>query len=127
MFTGADNAPTQSARTAARESFFLDFAKEIRARLPKMALIVTGGFQTRQGMEVALEEACDMAGIGRPSVINPSLPANIILNSEVKDADAKMFRKRVPTPWLLKKIAPKSIGAGVETVSFQPSVSGKQR
>ncbi|KAH7131304.1 hypothetical protein EDB81DRAFT_660884 [Dactylonectria macrodidyma] len=118
MFTGINSAPTQSARTAARESFFLDFAKEIRARLPNMALMVTGGFQTRQGMEVALEEACDMVGIGRPSVLNPSLPANIILNNEVQQADAKMFRKRVPTPWLLKKIAPKSIGAGVESVWY---------
>ncbi|KAK7409232.1 hypothetical protein QQX98_008608 [Neonectria punicea] len=119
MIMGTENTVAPSERTIARESFFLDFAKQIRTRLPDIALIVTGGFRTRQGMEAALHEgACDMIGLGRPSVLNPGLPQNIILNNEVQGADAKVCRRKVPTPWLLKRLAPKSIGAGVESAWY---------
>lgn len=108
----------KSEKTAARESFFLEFAREMRAKLPDMPLMVTGGFRTRLGMEAALKEgACDLIGIGRPSVLNPSLPVNTILNAEVSDEDAKLYARRVHAPWLLKKFAPRSVGAGVESVS----------
>ncbi|KAH6972492.1 hypothetical protein BKA56DRAFT_692787 [Ilyonectria sp. MPI-CAGE-AT-0026] len=119
MVTGTDTTTAPSERTAARESFFLDFAKEIRAKLPNMALIVTGGFQSRQGMELALNEgACDMIGMGRPAVLNPSLPLNIIFNKEVPEADAKVYRKKITPPWLLKALAPKSVGAGFESTWY---------
>ncbi|KAF4944980.1 hypothetical protein FSARC_14532 [Fusarium sarcochroum] len=117
MFTGTGEA-TKSASTAARESFFLEFAREMRAKLPDVPMMVTGGFRSREGMEAALSEgACDLIGLGRPSVINPSLPVNIVLNKEVKNEDAKVYAKRVHTPWFLKRFGPKSIGSGVETVS----------
>lgn len=124
MILGNENTVAPSERTIARESFFLDFAKQIRARLPDIALIVTGGFRTRQGMEAAVNEgACDMIGLGRPSVLNPSLPQNIVFNNEVQGADAKVYSRKVPTPWLLKRLAPKSIGAGVESVSVQTDLA----
>ncbi|KAK7428135.1 hypothetical protein QQZ08_005374 [Neonectria magnoliae] len=108
MIMGTENTVAPSERTIARESFFLDFAKQIRTKLPDIALIVTGGFRTRQGVEAALNEgACDMIGLGRPSVLNPALPQNTILNNEVQGADAKVYHRRVPTPWLLKRLAPK--------------------
>lgn len=117
MLTGTEEV-VKSEKTAARESFFLEFAREMRAKLPDMPLMVTGGFRTRLGMEAALKEgACDLIGIGRPSVLNPSLPVNTILNAEVSDEDAKLYARRVQVPWLLKKFGPKSVGAGVESVS----------
>lgn len=117
MFTGTGEK--KSASTAARESFFLEFAREMRAKLPNTPLMVTGGFRTRAGMEEALSEgACDLIGLGRPAIVNPFLPANLILNKEVKDDDARVYAKRIQTPWLLKKFGPKSIGSGAEIVSI---------
>lgn len=108
-----------SKRTVARESFFLDFAREIRKSLPDTVLMVTGGFRTRRGMEAAVAEgACDIVGIGRPAVLEPSLPRNIILNREITVEQAKVCAKRVDTPWLLKQLGPRSVGAGYESVRF---------
>ncbi|VTO88035.1 unnamed protein product [Fusarium graminearum] len=118
MFTGTGEK--KSASTAARESFFLEFAREMRAKLPNTPLMVTGGFRTRAGMEEALSEgACDLIGLGRPAIVNPFLPANLILNKEVKDDDARVYAKRIQTPWLLKKFGPKSIGSGAEIVWYR--------
>ncbi|OBS29464.1 hypothetical protein FPOA_03401 [Fusarium poae] len=118
MFTGTGEK--KSASTAARESFFLEFAREMRAKVPNIPLMVTGGFRTRAGMEAALAEgACDLIGLGRPAIINPFLPANIILNKEIKDDDARLFAKRIQTPWILKKFGPKSIGSGAEIVWYR--------
>lgn len=107
----------KSDRTKAREAFFLEFAKAIRDKLPNVPLMVTGGFRTRQGMEAAVAEgACDLVGIARPATVNPSLPKNIIFNSEVHDNDARLFDKKIDTPWLFSYIAP-AVGAGAESVS----------
>ncbi|KAF5021783.1 hypothetical protein F66182_6158 [Fusarium sp. NRRL 66182] len=119
MFTGLGDSE-KSASTAARESFFLEFAREMRAQVPNVPLMVTGGFRTRAGMEAALNEgACDLIGLGRPSIINPSLPLNIVLNKEVKDEDAQVYARRVHTPWLLKRFGPKAIGSGVESTWYK--------
>ncbi|SPJ74457.1 related to NADH oxidase [Fusarium torulosum] len=118
MFTGTGEK--KSASTAARESFFLEFAREMRAKLPNVPLMVTGGFRTRAGMEEALAEgACDLIGLGRPSIINPSLPANTILNKEVKTDDATLYARRINTPWILKRFGPKSVGSGVEITWYR--------
>lgn len=108
----------KSERTKAREAFFLEFAKIIRNKFPKLPLMVTGGFRTRQGMEAALQaDDCDMIGIGRPAIINPSLPANLILNPEVADADARLSDKKVEPHWIFEKLGMKSVvGAGAEIV-----------
>ena len=119
MATGpAQQPPQKSERTKAREAFFLEFAKIIRTKFPQLPLMVTGGFRTRQGMEAALaSNDCDMIGIGRPAVLNPSLPANLILNPEVADADARLFDKKVEPHWIFEKLGMKSIvGAGAEIV-----------
>ncbi|KAF5663736.1 NADH oxidase [Fusarium heterosporum] len=118
MFTGTGEK--KSASTAARESFFLEFAREMRAKLPNVPLMVTGGFRSRAGMEDALTEgACDLIGLGRPAIINPSLPANTILNKEVKTEDANLYARRIQTPWILKRFGPKSIGSGVEITWYR--------
>lgn len=117
MFLGTPDA-NKSDRTKAREAFFIEFAKAIRSRFPKVPLIVTGGFRSRQGMEAALVDGgCDMVGIGRPAVLNPTLPHNIVFNKEVKDEDAKLYARRIQAPWLARQIAP-AIGASAESVSL---------
>lgn len=113
---------TASDRTRAREAFFLEFARAIRDKFPDVPLMVTGGFRTRQGMEAAVAEGvCDLVGLGRPAVLNPSLPSNLVFNPEVKDDDARLFVKKISPPWIAAWIAP-SVGAGAESVSclFSP-------
>jgi 2,4-dienoyl-CoA reductase-like NADH-dependent reductase (Old Yellow Enzyme family) len=59
--------PDVPASTAAREAYFVDFAKAMKASLTKMPLMVTGGFRSRAAMQHALETgAADLIGIGRP-------------------------------------------------------------
>jgi 2,4-dienoyl-CoA reductase-like NADH-dependent reductase (Old Yellow Enzyme family) len=55
-----------AASTAAREAYFVDFAKAMRAEV-KIPLMVTGGFRSRAAMEQALASgAADVIGLGRP-------------------------------------------------------------
>lgn len=117
MFQTRPQEETKSERTKAREAFFLDFAKAIRSHFPNVPLMVTGGFRTRQGMEMAVADGgCDMVGLGRPAVLNPTLPNSIVFNSEVKDTDATLYVKNINAPWIIKKIAP-GVGAGAASVS----------
>lgn len=118
MFQASGADAEKSDRTKAREAFFLEFAKSIRSSFPTLHLMVTGGFRTRTGMEAAVVEGgCDLVGIGRPAALNPKLPQNIVFNAEIKDADAKLFTKKVAVPWILKQIGP-GVGSGVESVSL---------
>lgn len=66
------------ASTAAREAYFLAYAREVRART-RMPLMLTGGFRTRAGMAAALAEgAVDVIGLGRPLAVEPDLPARLL-------------------------------------------------
>jgi len=106
-----------SDRTRAREAFFIEFATVIRTAFPDTPLIVTGGFSTRGGMESALASGgCDLVGLGRPAVLNPSLPANVIFNPEVKDQDAVLRRKKIEQSWIAKVLGMQILGAGIDTV-----------
>lgn len=64
--------PKVAASTAAREAYFVDFAKAMKAELKTMPLMVTGGFRSRAAMEHALSNgAADLIGIGRPLCGDP--------------------------------------------------------
>lgn len=109
----------------AREAFFLDFAKAIRDEFPQVPLMVTGGFRSRQGMRTVLQDGgCDLIGIGRPSVMDPLLPKNIILNSEVSDEAARVHIKKIEASWAVKFTGVKVIGAGAESVSISLLTNG---
>ncbi len=72
--------PQVAASTAAREAYFVDFAKAMKAELKIMPLMVTGGFRTRVAMEHALSNgAADLIGIGRPLCGDPDA-CNKLLN-----------------------------------------------
>ncbi|CAG8138418.1 unnamed protein product [Penicillium olsonii] len=107
----------KSARTAAREAFFLDFAKETRNRYPNLVLMLTGGFRSRSGAEAAIKEnACDIVGMARPAAINPSFP-QVLLDESIPDEDAQISLSRVRPGFLATLLRSQVLGAGAETVS----------
>jgi 2,4-dienoyl-CoA reductase-like NADH-dependent reductase (Old Yellow Enzyme family) len=61
-----------------QEAYFLDFAKEARARC-SLPLMVTGGFRSAAVMQKALDDdALDVIGLGRPLALMPDLPRELI-------------------------------------------------
>ena len=69
---------TEKASTRQREAFFMDYAQKIRSKVD-VTLVVTGGFRSARGMNLALaEDAMDMVGLGRPLCVDPDLPNNAI-------------------------------------------------
>lgn len=58
----------RSEGTKKREAYFLDYAKAVR-KICKVPLMVTGGFRSREVMEMALaENDLDIIGVARPVV-----------------------------------------------------------
>lgn len=126
--TAADNhttdqpAPAKQS-TLLRESFFLEFAKEIRGRFPKIPLMVTGGFRTRPGMQAAIDSgACDLIGLGRPAAVLPKLPAEIILNDKVPDEEASVRVATPKVPGWVDWIPIKAVGLGIQTGYFAEQI-----
>jgi 2,4-dienoyl-CoA reductase-like NADH-dependent reductase (Old Yellow Enzyme family) len=63
--------------TLAREAYFVDFAKAMKAEL-SIPLMVTGGFRTASAMEQALKSgAADLIGLGRPMCVMPEAPKRL--------------------------------------------------
>lgn len=64
--------------TAAREAYFVDFAKAMQAEV-SVPLMVTGGFRSRAAMAGALEDgAADVIGLGRPMCLMTDAPKQLI-------------------------------------------------
>ena len=117
---GYGSKTTKSERTAAREAFFLEFATEARKRYPNLILMLTGGFRSRAGAESAVKAgACDLIGIGRPAAVNAKF-AQLLLDESTSDEEARLPLNRVKPPFVAKFLPAKSIGAGLESVSFVP-------
>ena len=67
------------ASTREREAYFLRYAEHVRQRVPDLALMVTGGFRTRQAMLDALRSgACDVIGLARPLAVEPDAPSGLL-------------------------------------------------
>jgi tRNA-dihydrouridine synthase len=102
-----------------REALFLDFAAAVRKETPDVPLMVTGGFRSRQGIDAAIANGgCEMAGLARPSVLNPKLPKNVVLNPETQDQEARLYARRIRQTWFARFVGAQAIGASAETVSF---------
>ncbi|WP_421854936.1 NADH:flavin oxidoreductase/NADH oxidase family protein [Novosphingobium sp.] len=94
----APDAPPQKASTAAREAYFVDFAKTMRASLT-MPLMVTGGFRTRRAMNTALETGgADVIGLGRPLCVDTAGPAKLLAGAE--ELDRWETKLKLLPPWL---------------------------
>jgi 2,4-dienoyl-CoA reductase-like NADH-dependent reductase (Old Yellow Enzyme family) len=82
-----EKSETRKESTIAREAYFLEYAKDIRAAVT-MPLMVTGGFRTADGMNAALASATmDVVGLARPLCVDPSAPARL-LSGQVRDIPA---------------------------------------
>jgi len=64
----------RDGRTLAREAYFLEFAKEIRA-VAQMPVMVTGGIRRFAVVEQVLASGIEMAGIGTALALDPQLPS----------------------------------------------------
>ncbi|GMN03169.1 NADH:flavin oxidoreductase/NADH oxidase family protein [Erythrobacter sp. MTPC3] len=73
-----EEAQNVAPSTAAREAYFVDFAKAMQDEV-SVPLMVTGGFRTRAAMEQALEMgAADLIGLGRPMCVVTDAPKQLI-------------------------------------------------
>src|SRR5690606_15889669 len=63
----------RDGRRLAREAYFLEFARDIRA-VAKMPVMVTGGIRRRSIAEQVIESGVQMVGIGTALAIDPALP-----------------------------------------------------
>ena len=74
--------PEVGSSSAAREAYFVDFAKAMREKV-SIPLMVTGGFRTRAAMEHALGSgAADLIGLGRPMCYDTDAPKHILDGGE---------------------------------------------
>ena len=75
-----------AASTLAREAYFVDFARAMRAAV-HIPLMVTGGLRNRAAMEAVLAEgAADMIGLGRPLCYQPDGPARLLAGADALPA-----------------------------------------
>lgn len=63
----------RDGRTLAREAYFAEFARELRA-VAKMPVMVTGGIRRRPVADQVVKSGVDMVGIGTALAIDPNLP-----------------------------------------------------
>ena len=74
--------PAMAASTAAREAYFVDFAKAMRKTL-KIPVLVTGGIRLLKAANHAIESgAADMVGLGRPMCVDTDAPAKWLKGEE---------------------------------------------
>lgn len=94
----APDVPPQKASTTAREAYFVDFAKTMRASLT-MPLMVTGGFRTARAMNTALEQGgADLIGLGRPLCVDTAGPAKLLAGAD--ELDRWENKLKLLPPWL---------------------------
>jgi 2,4-dienoyl-CoA reductase-like NADH-dependent reductase (Old Yellow Enzyme family) len=63
----------RDGRTLAREAYFLEFAREIRA-VASMPIMVTGGIRRAPVAQQVLDSGIELVGIGTALAIDPNLP-----------------------------------------------------
>lgn len=69
--------------TKAREAYFLGYCEEIK-KVIHTPLMLTGGFRTQEGMNMALDSgACDVVGLARSLAININFPNELLSGKNV--------------------------------------------
>lgn len=87
MTMSPEKAETRAESTIAREAYFLEYAKDIRA-VTTMPLMVTGGFRSTEGMNAALASgAMDVVGIARPLCADPAIPSKLLSGQATTSPD----------------------------------------
>jgi len=89
---GPAELPKVAPSTEAREAYFVDFAKAMKAKLKAMPLMVTGGFRSRAAIAQALSTgAADLIGIGRPLCGTPTASMGLLTDA----ADLPRYEKEL--------------------------------
>lgn len=65
----------RDGRTLAREAYFVEFARDIRA-VAAMPVMVTGGIRRRAVAEQVIDSGVDMVGLATALAVEPNLPRN---------------------------------------------------
>ncbi|KAI1613769.1 hypothetical protein EDD36DRAFT_451746 [Exophiala viscosa] len=108
-----DKAPKR-ASTLAREACYAEFAERVMELHPKIPVQLSGGFRSRNGMAIAVESGlCQLVGLGRSAVLEPSLPREIILNPEIPDDEALAMSHQIRGLWFANLIPAKVVGSGL--------------
>jgi hypothetical protein len=97
----ASEEPVVAASTAAREAYFVDFAKAMKASV-SVPMMVTGGFRTSAAMIYALETGgADLIGIGRPMCADPDGPKQLLNGSaNLRRWERELHLLPSPLRWL---------------------------
>lgn len=70
-------ATRDSTRT--REAYFLEYTRAVKAKVPNLPIVLTGGLRTRAVLEEVLAEgATDLIGLARPLCLEPDLPRRFL-------------------------------------------------
>ena len=105
--------------TRIREAFFTDFAERVQQMHSQVPIQLSGGFRTRNGMADAIDSGvCDLIGLGRAAVLEPSLPKDVLLNPEVPDDTALALPHMVRGQWMARWVPVKVVGAGLPIEFF---------
>lgn len=79
-----DGTERRAGSTLAREAYFIEYAKDIRAAV-KTPLCITGGFRSRGVMDEALAQgALDVVGIARPTCVDPNAGNNLLQKADYR-------------------------------------------
>ncbi|KAG2148901.1 hypothetical protein DEU56DRAFT_729964 [Suillus clintonianus] len=101
-----------------REGYFLDYAELLRPHLNLSKIVVTGGFQTAQGMADAVSQgAADMIGLARPLTAEPFLVRDI-LRGEKKKAKGDKFPESPMLRFVASEAQIAEIGNGQDISNF---------
>ena len=108
------SAAPKKQSTRIREAYFTEFAERVAAIKSNVPVQLSGGFRSRIGMADAIESgACQLIGLGRTAVLEPSLPRETLLNPEVPDDHGLALPHVVRGLWLANMIPAKVIGGGL--------------
>ena len=117
--TGSERTAEQPTResTRQREAYFLDYTRNMRARLD-IPMAVTGGFRNRRFMLEALEgDELDVIGIGRPLCVYADFPRRLI-TGEVNELPAYEEALRLGSGFF-SELSPSD---GIRALNLQASV-----
>ena len=108
-----EKAPKRES-TRLRESVYSEFAERLMRLDSKVPIQLSGGFRSRNGMADAIESGlCQMIGLGRSAVLQPSLPREILLNPEIPDDEALAMSHQIRGLWLGRIVPAKVVGSGL--------------
>ena len=96
-----ESSERKAESTRRREAYFLEYARDMRAAVDGMPLMITGGFRTPDLMrEVVGSGEVDVVGIARPFCVDPALARKLLAGSS----------EPLPTPEQSLRLGPGVLG-----------------